>query len=370
MKTIVIVGSSFSGVYTAHRLLKQAPKTGDIKIILVGQSTHIYWNLATPRAILAGQFPDNKIFGAIAPGFKKYGNKFEFVVGTAESLNTESKNVVVATTAGQKTISYDYVILATGARSKGDAPWKQRESYEATLAALHDFQARVKKASSIVVGGAGATGVETAGELGFEYGKTKNITLISSGPVILEGTPSGVTNAATNKLREFKVNLKLSTKINGEAKLPDGRTELSLSDGSKLITDLYLSTTGVIPNSSYVPNNLLNANGYVVVDEYLRAKGTSDVWAVGDISSVQRPQFVHLDKQSALVTKNIGLLMQGKDLVKFPTNQSPVLAVPLGRKAGTGHMGSWKLPSFMIVRVKGKTYLTQNLAPVIDGSAA
>jgi hypothetical protein len=45
-----------------------------------------------------------------------------------------------------------------------------------------------------------------------------------------------------------------------------------------------------------------------------------------------------------------------------------MLAVPLGRKAGTGHMGSMKLPSFMVVMVKGKTYFTQNLGPVITGS--
>lgn len=45
-----------------------------------------------------------------------------------------------------------------------------------------------------------------------------------------------------------------------------------------------------------------------------------------------------------------------------------MLVVPLGRKAGTGHMGGMKLPSFMVVFVKGKTYFTQNLGSLIDGS--
>lgn len=179
MKTVVILGSSFAGVTTAHRLLKQAPKTGDVKIILVGRNTHVFWNLATPRAIIPGQFTDDKLFGAIAPGFKQYtADRFEFVVGTAEILDLESKNVAVATGSGQKVIGYDILILATGSSTKGDAPFKPRESYEATRNALHDFQGRVKKATSIVVGGAGATGVETAGELGFEYGAQKKITLV------------------------------------------------------------------------------------------------------------------------------------------------------------------------------------------------
>ena len=180
MKNIVILGSSYAGVSTAHRLLKQAPKTTDMKIILVGPNTHLFWNLATPRAIIPGQFSDDKLFGAIAPGFKQYTvDRFEFLVGTAESLDLGSKKVVVTTGGAEKAIDYDILILATGSRTKGgDTPFKPRESYEATLNALHDFQDRVKKANSIVIGGAGPTGVETAGELGFEYGTTKNITLV------------------------------------------------------------------------------------------------------------------------------------------------------------------------------------------------
>ena len=179
MKNIVILGSSFAGVSTAHRLLKQAPKTGDVKVTLVGPNTHIFWNLAAPRAIVPGQFSDEKIFGAIAPGFKQYtADRFEFLLGTAERLDLDSKNVFVATGKGEKVIGYDILILATGTRTKGDIPFKGRGSYEATRDALHDFQSKVKKANSIVVGGAGATGVETAGELAFEYGKQKTITLV------------------------------------------------------------------------------------------------------------------------------------------------------------------------------------------------
>jgi NADH dehydrogenase FAD-containing subunit len=150
-----------------------------VKIILVGPNTHIFWNLAAPRAIVPGQFSDEKLFGAIAPGFKQYKtDRFEFLLGTAERLDLDSKTVFVATGKGEKVIGYDILILATGTRTKGDIPFKGRESYEATRDALHDFQGKVKKANSIVVGGAGATGVETAGELAFEYGKQKTITLV------------------------------------------------------------------------------------------------------------------------------------------------------------------------------------------------
>lgn len=41
------------------------------------------------------------------------------------------------------------------------------------------MQAAVKAAKTIVIGGGGATGVETAAELAFEYGLGKEITLVS-----------------------------------------------------------------------------------------------------------------------------------------------------------------------------------------------
>lgn len=123
MKTILILGGSYGGVPTAHKLLKQAPKTGDVKVILVTKSTHFYFNLATPRAIIPGQFADEKFFQAIAPGFKQYSNKFELIIGTAEKLDLASKNVVISGGDGEKVIGYDELVLATGSSTRGDVPW-------------------------------------------------------------------------------------------------------------------------------------------------------------------------------------------------------------------------------------------------------
>ena len=168
-----------------------------------------------------------------------------FLIGTAERLDLESKHVVVATGNGERAVGFDILILATGTRTTGGASFKGIGSYEATRNALHDIQDNVKKATSIVIGGAGVTGVETAGELGFEYGTQKNITVvcirstwratilfplsnhslytwfwavanrslqISGGAQILERTPASVSRAATNELKNLKVNLKLETK--------------------------------------------------------------------------------------------------------------------------------------------------------------
>ncbi|TVY81370.1 Oxidoreductase ptaL [Lachnellula suecica] len=404
MKTVVILGGSYGGVSTAHRILKQAAKVSSpVKIILVSPNTHLYWNIAATRALLPGQIADEKIFQAIAPGFKQYpADRFEFIIGSAEGVDVATKKVTVSGATGNSELSYDILILATGSNAKEDIPLKGKGSTEATKESLHVFQNKVKQAKTIYVVGAGPTGVEVAGELGFEYGKTKKITLvimqrllehIASGAQILEGTPASVTKTATKQLLGLNVTIKASTKVSGSAKMPDGRTELTLSSGEKVVTDLYLPTVGLVPNSSYLPSSLVNSFGFVQVDEFLKVKGAKDVWAVGgeithilptpdsgtfrEICSVlkhasapsEEAQYVNTEKQSIHVAKNIGLVLKGAQPVKYKVDEKDMLAVPVGRKAGTGHMGSMKLPSFMVNMVKGKTLFMDKLSPLVSGSA-
>lgn len=179
-KTVVILGGSFAGLKIAHLLLqKTLPVVKGLKVIVVSKSTHMYWNLAAPRAIVPGQIPDEKVFQPIKPAFAKYSSSnFEFVLGEATSVDPDVKKVEISTAEGARELEYDVLVVTTGSSAVGGSPWKQGNSYEESLAALHETQEKVKKAKSIVLGGGGVTGVETAGELGFEYGKEKQITLV------------------------------------------------------------------------------------------------------------------------------------------------------------------------------------------------
>lgn len=180
MKNIVIVGGSYAGLSTAHRLLKQAGKTPPLKITLVAPNTHFYWSMASPRGLVPGQLADEQLFQPIAAGFKKYpASQFDFIVASAESLDAGAKKLAIAGPNGNQTLDYDFLVLATGAHTEGGIPFKQLGSTEATKDALHAFQTRVKQAKTIIVAGSGVTGVEAAGELAFEYGGTKEIILVS-----------------------------------------------------------------------------------------------------------------------------------------------------------------------------------------------
>lgn len=178
MKHIVILGGSYAGVSTAHRILKQAAKIGPLKITLVSPNTHFYWSMASPRGVVPGQITDDKLFQPIAAGFNKYpSSQFEFILAKAESVDFESKTVGIT---GGEVLDYDDLIIATGSRTTNHTPFKGLENTEDTKNALHTFQSEVTKAKNIVIAGAGVTGVEAAGELAFEYGHDKIITLVRS----------------------------------------------------------------------------------------------------------------------------------------------------------------------------------------------
>jgi NADH dehydrogenase FAD-containing subunit len=162
----------------------------------------------------------------------------------------------------------------------------------------------------------GATGVETAAELGFEFGKNKEITLvrlrsphlhessrtnkiqITNGSQLLVGAPAPVARFAENELKKLHVKTIKETKITSINTTPSSKTELTLSNGDKMVVDLYLPTIGVIPNTEYVPKNLLNGKGDVMVDQFLRVKNAPDVWAAGDVVDCQPSQFVYAGTSS------------------------------------------------------------------------
>lgn len=185
-KHILIIGGSFAGVSTAHRILKLAAKTPTIvpfKITLVTRDTHFYWNIAAPRAILPGQIPEEKMFQDIAQGFQGYpAGLVEVVIGTATGVDAEGKKAVVAVgEEGTKTLEFEYdiLILGTGSQTKEATPFKSLGSTDATREGLRKYQEHIKMSKKIAIFGAGPTGVEVAGEVAGQYGGGKKVYLVS-----------------------------------------------------------------------------------------------------------------------------------------------------------------------------------------------
>ena len=130
-------------------------------------------------------------------------------------------------------------------------------------------------------------------------------------------------------LQDLKVNVQLQTKVTGSRELPNSCQELTLSGGSKLVTDMYVPTFGLIHNSSYIHPKFLNANGSVMVDEYLKVKRVENVWAIGDVSDVEPSQFITCDRQSVYLAKSIASILSYKTPLPYKVATSRMCIMSL-----------------------------------------
>jgi NADH dehydrogenase FAD-containing subunit len=230
--------------------------------------------------------------------------------------------------------------------------------------------------------------VETAAELGFEYGKTKEITLITAGKELLvDSMPTNIAQGAESTIKKLNVTVIKGVKILSSTPTADGKAELSLDNGEKKIVDLYLPTIGVIPNTEYVPKNLLDDKGQVVVDEYLKVKGAQDVWAAGDLTNLDFAQIIYAEKQATAAAKNLDLVLNGKEPVPYKSGGDRMMGLALGRSKATGRSGNMKIPSIVIwwfsmcltftsfskylltTPLEGRTLGTEKMPSVVNGSA-
>ena len=333
-----------------------------------------------------------QLFAEIAPGFASYPKgSFEHKIGLASDLDPESKTVTITTSTGEEKLVYDILVLGTGSRTPSEAvPWKQSlKGSDVTKETLHKVQEQVKAAKSIILGGGGPTAVETSGELAFEYKKTKDITIITAGPQLMDGSmPKKIADAAESQLSSMGVKVVKGKKITATSVLSSGQTEVTLNTGEKLTCDLYLPTVGVVPNNEYIPKTLLSSKGEVVVDDFLRVKNVKDVWAAGDITDLEPSTYVSADKQATHLANSLGGVLAGKAPVAYKYGGPPVMGVTLGRSKGTGRMGDRKPPSILIWwfskcnlvfppaivskpandLIEGRTLGTQFLKPYVTGT--
>ena len=381
--TVVILGAGMAGVPLTHHLLKHTPVSVGLRVVLVSPNDELLWAYATVRAILPDTFGDEKIFLPLGPGFAKYAvSKFEHVVGMAQSLDPEANRVVVSTKADepQRTIDYDTLVIATGSSFKEAMPFKNLTDTATTKDEIHNLRKKIAEARSIIVAGAGLTGVEVAGELGQEYGLagTKEITLIADDALPLgPEARDDVRRTVVHELAKLKVKIVTNTRVVGATTTPAGKQSLALrtSNNNKnnktdtatmtLETDLYIPTFGVRPNTAFVPAAMRDADDRVKVNrDTLQATGYANVFALGDASNAQTAKGKHADAQVRFLAPAMQHRLAGCTMPTYKADDTFVFAVTLGPYRGTGQIGNWRLWGWIIRMTIGK-HLGTNYAPEI-----
>ncbi|KAI1138849.1 FAD/NAD(P)-binding domain-containing protein [Hypoxylon sp. FL0543] len=393
-KTVVILGAGVAGLQLAHYLVSRtAAKQPDLRVVLVSPNTHFYWGLASVRFVLPTQqhgITEDKYLIPIEEQFARYPNKaqFEFVAGAAKQLHPDRNSVTVARNAKaggaapeEVEIAYHTLIVATGTTYRGGMPWKALGTTEDTRAAVAQLRKQIDAAQTIVVAGAGATGVEFTGELAAAYGKggKKKITLVSTDALPLEPRLQDRVRASARKELE-----KLGVKFLGNAKVtavtpaPKGgdakEIKVEVASGGKTTTqtleaDLLVPTYGAEFNTSFAPASMIAPSGRLRQNPDLRAPDHPNIFVVGDVGDLQHPQAIYAEQQAWHVMQQFSkyLATDGREIAPYHSGGEDKIqfAVTVGPSRAAGQMGGFQLPSLLIWWLKGRylgTNYTQDFA--------
>jgi NADH dehydrogenase FAD-containing subunit len=386
-ETILILGGSFAGIGAAHFVLKQVipqlPKKDGVtyNVTLVNPSKDFWWRIAAPRESVSKQMmPSDKTYYPIEPAFTYAFPKFKFVHGTATHVDGAGQTVSVETASGeQQSIPYAALVVATGFTTP--SPLFTQTTDREALEKVHTaFQEGLKSAKTVVIGGGGPVGVETAGEIaeilngkpGFMASAPKNpkakVTLICGDKKLLPLLRPAIGTTAEQFLNRLGADVKYNTRVVSSTKASEeagAKTRIELSNGETIEADIYVDATGTRPNTGFLPKEWLDARNRVACNnKTLRVEHESAgprVYVVGDVGSYTRGGAMDMADAIPVAMTNLknDLLAHltgepHKGDRHYTANLKEQQIVPVGTQKGVGAFGGYRVPSQMVWMIKGR----------------
>lgn len=416
IRNVVILGAGFAGLSAAHYYMKhtypslKATGDADYRLHIIDQSTHFWWHVSAPRAMVSQQQMSHaKTFTPIRAGFAQYGaatDSITFHQAQPTSIDLNARTVTIkdvsggsnggnaydeSTPANTKEMAYYALIIATGTTTPTPLT-SFHGSHENSQKALDDMAKRLASATSIIIAGGGPIGVETAGEIGEALNGTAGyfssrpskpkaqITLIAGGQRLLSVLRPALAGKAHGMLDRVGVDVVYDAKVtsvsepaNKKAMGEEGMTTVHLDNGTSLTADVYIPATGCVPNTSFLPKSLLNSKSYIETNPTtLRIDAAGPrVYCVGDVGSYTRGGVLEVYSAVPVVGANMArdLGVKGAPsaarVFKGDTGETQV--VPVGPNGGVGAFKGWSLPSFGVKMIKGRDYFLSNTANITEG---
>jgi len=293
---VVVVGAGFGGL-SAAKALAGAP----VDVIVIDRHNYHLFQPLLYQVATAGLSPTD-VASPIRAIVRRQRN-CTVLLGTATGIDVAGRAVLL----GDRRISYDYLVLATGARHAyfGHPEWEAVAPGLKTIDDATAIRRRIlmafegaecsddlderKRLLTFVVVGAGPTGVELAGAIAelacvalatdfrrIDLGQTR-IVLVEAGARILPTFPESLSSAAASALERLGVELRLGRAVTrcdgGGVTIGDERLECR--------TVLWAAGVAASPAALWLGVPCDKA-GRVPVGLNLSVSGLSEVFAVGD----------------------------------------------------------------------------------------
>ena len=362
---VVIVGGGFAGLALAKGL-----ENKDIQVVLIDKHNYHTFQPLLYQVATGGLEPDSIAF----PIRKLFNNLKYYHFRLAEVIHIHSEKNEVETSIGN--LSYDYLVLATGSKTNffGNKSIEKHamemksipqslnirslvlENFEAALL-TSDFEERKALMNFIIVGG-GPTGVELAGALAeMKKGilpkdypdldiREMQINLIQGSDRLIDAMSKKASKRAEDFLTDLGVNVWKNlhvTNYNGD----DVTT--NSSETFKAATVIWAAGVQGETVKGLDNNCIVERANRIKVDDYNRIAGHKNVFAIGDVASMNSEINPHGHpmmaqpalQQGKLLAKNIVLELKGKPLKKFKYNDKGSMAT-IGRNKAVVDLKNWK----------------------------
>lgn len=347
MKTAVIIGAGYAGVRCALDLARGGG-SDELQVVLVNKHNYHQFITQLHEPAAGGDYEDTRV------------PLEEIFAGTAVRLYKSTVTAIrpgedrVQTEAGE--LHYDYLVVGLGSEpeyygipglEENSLTLRSLNSARVIRTQIENAFARYKadpadaSLLTVVIGGAGFTGVELAGELA-DWLPELNIINIEAAPDILSGYEADLVREARQVLA-----LKKITFITGTGIKEVRRNEVLLTDGTAVRAATIIWTGGVKASRLVIEAGFKTiARGRAEVNDYLQAAGYPRVYITGDSAFIKNSgtgEVMGPTAQVAIQSGHIAALNILADLHGYgktvfrPRELGRVTS--LGRKVAVGKVG-------------------------------
>jgi len=351
MKTILVVGGGFAGLMAAVGAARELDALGigggEAKVSLINREPFTFIRPRHyERDLREVRVPLDDVLRPAG---------VELIEGEVDAVDAGRQRVGLRTTGSGRTLEYDRLVLAAGSRLyEPDIPGLREfsfnvDSYDASVrlnehvAALPVIPAGPGQYTVLVLG-AGLTGIETACEMPAKLRDTAARARLDSAPLrtILadhaQHIGSNMGDSARPVIEQALDSLGIERRTGASVKSVDAHG-VTLESGEHIDADTVVWTAGMRANPLTEQFAVQRDRfGRLPVDEYLRVIGISNVFAAGDVAAVQIDG-VHTSVMSCQHARPMGRFA-GYNVVRDLVGK-PMLPLQVGKYVTCLDLGAW-----------------------------
>lgn len=320
---VAIVGGGYAGYALAIRL------DPHVDLTLIDAREAFVHNVAAIRSVV-----DPALTREIVIPYDRLLKRGKFVHGRVAEIHERGVRL-----ADGAAIDADIIVGATG--SHYAAPFKPQGDSAADFSSrMVEIATQVRATESVVIVGAGAVGVELAGEVKSVF-PGKRVALVSAQGRLFPNYRAALHDGLVRRLKALGVDLHLGDSAKAlETTDRPWRGEVTLESGARLSGLVFPAIGSRIAESPVhaLPGVERRSNGQVAVDAWLRPSRLPNVFALGDLAHTgDTMSVVGTARQAPWLADALRQVASGKrveQLAPYTPWPVPPILLPLGPKRG------------------------------------